>query len=486
MTKKNDELAFLEKPTRQSWEAIILILFRLLGRIGKSIWPFLLIALLGNRKSSSGDYWIWIGLVAAGISAIGIEKGLLEKKKLNVPLDRVQTVNFTQNVIHQLFNVVQLEIDTAGSKKTEFTISALKKDQAEAIRDYLIKHRKAAPVVASPDKAAPIIAEPEIADQLLFKLSPKDLLKVGVSQNHFRTSGIILGAVGGIYWNLQEAFHDDLFDSFSQLTNLNMGWLKYVVLGIVFLFISFLVTLIMTVLKYFGLHVWRTSRGFRIVAGLFNRNDQSANINKIQLIRWFSNPIRRAFDMVTVRLQQAASTEVGKKQSMNIPGCYKNQLNIIQESYFPDFANTHFDTHKLSKLYIYRRTLYFGIVPALLACANLFLVTKSWFSLLILIWIPLIFLAARYAYRKWFLHINEEGMYTTKGVLGSEATMLLWYKVQAVRLKQTPYQRRKALANVELYTAAGAIKIPYLDLALAQSLQNYALYKVESDVRQWM
>ena len=68
-----------------------------------------------------------------------IEKGILEKTKLNIPFERIQTINFQQSILHQLFDVVGLEIDTAGSGKKELSITAVEKDKAELIRDYLIR-----------------------------------------------------------------------------------------------------------------------------------------------------------------------------------------------------------------------------------------------------------------------------------------------------------------------------------------------------------
>ena len=61
-----------------------------------------------------------------------------------------------------------------------------------------------------------------------------------------------------------------------------------------------------------------------------------------------------------------------------------------------------------------------------------------------------------------------------------------WYKIQYLQLNQSIYQRRKKLATVIIHTAAGQIKIPYIDLELAQKINNYAVFKVESSERSWI
>ena len=153
MTKKND-LDFLLEPRRQSSIAIFLILLKSFRVILSQAWP-IFIALIFNPTKSKDTYFalVIIGITAASAirsiilyfkfyyyvkdDELIIEKGIFQKTKLNVPFDRIQTINFKENILHQFFNVVSLEIDTAGSKGNELSITALKKDKAIAIREFL-------------------------------------------------------------------------------------------------------------------------------------------------------------------------------------------------------------------------------------------------------------------------------------------------------------------------------------------------------------
>jgi putative membrane protein len=65
-------------------------------------------------------------------------------------------------------------------------------------------------------------------------------------------------------------------------------------------------------------------------------------------------------------------------------------------------------------------------------------------------------------------------------------TLLPVYKVQSVRIRQSFFQRRRSLASVELYTAGGSVRVPFLPLDLARALQDYVLYRVESRREDWM
>jgi len=72
------------------------------------------------------------------------------------------------------------------------------------------------------------------------------------------------------------------------------------------------------------------------------------------------------------------------------------------------------------------------------------------------------------------------------GAWGKESMIAQWYKIQYLELNQSIYQRQKQLATMIIHTAGGKITIPYIDLKLAQVVNNYALYKIESTGKSWM
>jgi len=109
--------------TRQSYVAILLIIYKTYSIIVRQAWPFLIYFFVGGGDKK---YHLLIGVSV--IAVIGmvwsiikffryyfyikdeeliIEQGVLSKAITNVPFDRVQTINFEQNLIHRIFNVVK-------------------------------------------------------------------------------------------------------------------------------------------------------------------------------------------------------------------------------------------------------------------------------------------------------------------------------------------------------------------------------------------
>ncbi len=499
---KNNPAAFLSIPNRQSFVAILLILLRFALRTARQLWPLLLIFLFNPKKQTDSFFlatFILIALVVALLSILAffkfyyyvkddelvIEKGIIRKIKINVPIDRIQTVNFKQSLLHQFFDVVSIEIDTAGSIGHEFSISAIGKKKAEALRNYVESQKR--DIEAAQGFVDDSIVAELPSQELLLQLSPFDLLKIGISQNHLRTAGLIMAFFWGFLDDIEDALNIDLFKSLDQrLADNNADWFFLLVLGIpFFLLVSFVLTLINTVLLHYDLKFWKTETGFKIVSGLFTKKERSATLPKIQLIKWDTNPVKQLFEIFSVRLLQAASTAVSRRQSINIPGCYESHLAAVRQAYFPEEGELDFEEGRISKIICWRQVLYLGVLPtALMVLLTLRMLGPSAFWWLLIL--PLAyFLSLRYQ-RNWRFYLSEKGLRTNSGIFTIQSVLLQWYKVQAVEVRQSIYQRRKDLANLILYTAAGAVRIPYIKIEKAQEIQNFVLYKIEEDKRSWM
>src|SRR5690606_11996670 len=66
-----------------------------------------------------------------------VEKGIFRRTRTQIPFERIQSVNLEQSLLHQAFNIVKLEIDTAGSKGNELSITALDRNKANEIRRFI-------------------------------------------------------------------------------------------------------------------------------------------------------------------------------------------------------------------------------------------------------------------------------------------------------------------------------------------------------------
>ena len=498
-----------EQPTRQSSIAILFILGKVLRLLFRQLWVLLLVFFFNPKKKVFTGFTIGI----IGISAIGavtsiisyfrtyfyikdgelvLEKGVFRKTKIAVPLDRIQTVNFKQSILHQAFNVVSVEIDTAGSAGKEFALDAIDKEDAEALRSF-VGVSKPEPVVKTQNGPTDMeMAFPTIEQapaELLFHLSINDLLKIGVSQNHFRTAGIIMVFFLSFFDDLEDALDLKLTDRIEEFFGMagEAEIVHYLLIGVpFFLALSFLLTLFRSVFQYFSMRFWRTGNGFKMESGLFTKQEVSANLQKIQFVRWDTSPMKRMFNMFSVRLPQAASVQVGRKLSAAvIPGCYEQHLDAIRQAYFPAEKTLEETVHGIHWRIMFRLFFMQGVFPVglLMLLTYSRLANEIWVWLL---WLPAaLWLAHRYQ-KTWQWHVSQEGIRTSWGVVNQHRVLLQWYKVQAVTVSQNWFLRRRGLANLTLYTAAGSVQVPYIPVEKAKEVQDFVLYKVEVDGRGWM
>ncbi|MCB0669262.1 MAG: PH domain-containing protein [Saprospiraceae bacterium] len=498
MTKKSDVLWY-EEQTRQAPIAILMIIFNVLKSIIRTWWPFILILIFRSNFISPDNAKITIAIVAIIVILVSVwryfrfyfflsdnklhvYKGILTRTKLDIPFDRIQSITFEQNVVHQLFNVARIKIDTAGSSGEEFEFAALDLKRADELRTFILSRKTG-------EETDLQVATTKEQGKLMLNLSISDLLKVGISQNHFRTTGIVVAFLLGLRDRIKESLGDQYVDRFDSLAERLLENIVVYGLGlfVLILVLSFFGTLIYSVLRYYDLHLWKTRGGYKMESGLFNRREQVARDQKLQVIRWITNPLRDIFGIVHLRFFQASSGKGSSKTSISVPGVPKELLGQVLRFYFGrSIQSENTQDHGVHSSFFVRRLLYIVLLPCTVLL-GLGLLTNSigWF-VVFAFWLLVGGLFQYYQYKKWRYFFYADGLVTIAGVLERVHKVLLHRKVQGVRLKQSPYQRRKNLATIVLHSASGDVKIPYVQMEYALEMKNYILYKVESSRLKWM
>ena len=143
-------------------------------------------------------------------------------------------------------------------------------------------------------------------------------------------------------------------------------------------------------------------------------------------------------------------------------------------------------SYTISKHFFWRNLIYFIIVPSILIAISGFVFSLWYLYLIAVLYLIYFSITTFVQYKKARFSFNDFLLKRKKGIYGNHFEIIPWYKVQVVEVNQSIYQRRYDLANISFHTAAGEMKIPYLPLAQALKLRDYALYKAESSVKEWM
>ena len=497
--KKSESYDF-SQPIRQSYVAILMIVYKYYSIIVRQLLPVVILFVIGKNKSASWTDYVLYGV--AGIALISmvvaiiayfrfyfhvendeviVQQGILNKKKTSIPFDRIQTINIEQNLVHQLFKVVRVEVDTAGTDKSEFKFDALKMDMAEQLRTKILARKSK----LNKDKLEVSDTIPEIEEKSheILRVEIPQLIKIGLTENHFKSGWIIFAFGYWIYESLTEVGVD--VDSYRNEFDISPTLSLILFFIALFMTASLVISLVRTILIYFELKFLRIGDGFRVTSGLFTRKNVAALDNKIQMLSFSDNPLMKLLGYKNLLLKQASSVELSNKKSIKIPGCFQDQIDEVTNTLYGKDNNSGIEYYPVDRRYLIRSSIYITLFCLVIIVPGL-LLDQVWMVILGSVAWAYLILITYLNFRKTKYGFNDKMVVVKGGTFGDKTTLFPLYKLQSAALKQNIYQRRRNLATVVLYTASGGTSIPYIDKGLAESIVNFMLYKVESDSRKWM
>lgn len=418
-----------------------------------------------------------------------ITSGLFTRVTRNIPFERIQSIRLEQKFIHRVLNLYSLKIDTAGTSKEEIEIPALHNDEAIAIKNYIASHNRRRPKQVLAEKTQDH-AELKEKEELVFQLTLKDILRLGITGNHIRNFFLIVGGIFAISAQLGEFDAryriDRIFDwIYDKSEDVSFEW-RFLLIIPVAMVISVLFSIGASLFTNYNLRVNRSKSGYRVTQGLINKKEQFAPYKKIQIFRWSISPLRRLLGLYNVRIKQASSNEVNRNQSVHIPGALSKDVDRFLMKLFPSAKQERQRLFFIHEKFLYRMFLFLAILPAAGFSALYYFLDDNVFFGLAVGWLIIISLGLARYYSRYVIELSESHIQLNRGVLTTYRDRIFIHKMQGLRIRQTPYQVRNDLASITLYTAAGDLTIPYLTLADAKVLGNYLLYKVESSRKAWM
>ena len=488
----------------QSPKGILVIYFKQLYTFFKISWVFLFIVLKDFSKISSiGLMYIYIGtavvLVFFLIRAYLVFKnfkfkiedrnfvlhqGILKKTNTSIPFHRIQNVNFKQNIVQQFINVYEVNIETAGSTSTEIAIKALSLEKANALKEIILKD-----AISNSTETDKAIKKP------LLQINPFTLFQVSLTENHLWSLVLFLAILLGFYQQISQIAESfgasESLDGFikNSSTAVSASVLMLFFLLILLLFTAFVASFVRVFLVHFNLTAFLNADDFEIHQGLFTKKSIVLKKQKIQNITISTNPLKKLIGISFVTFKQAVSGQINQKNAkekvIKIVGCKPEQIIKIKNSLFDltqieHLPKSHPDAYYKKRLYYYTILFLLTVYVAL----YFFIGIETLFSSLLILPIAVFLLHKKV--QKRFYKISEELLMVNQGVLESHSTFVELFKVQNIKLKQTFFQARKQVADLELQTASGKINIPCLPYKSAIKIYDFIIYKVETSTKKWM
>lgn len=489
--------------SKQSPKGILVIYGNLLYKLLKGTWFLLFLFIKDFSKMSEMTLvYIYIGIAVVLLlfllrafllyknfqfkitdNHFVLKQGILKKTNTSISFDRIQNINFKQNIIQQLIQVYEVSIETAGSIKTEIAIKALSYERAQELKSQILLTEN------------PFEDDSEMLEEKpLLKISVLELLKVSLTENHFKSLLLFLAILIGLYQQVKDLVKglgktydfDSYFDEgaaviYGSLILITIFLLLLILIGVLGSFVRIF-------LFHFNLTVFIKDQAFEINQGLTTKKSILLKKEKVQSITISTNPIKEKLGISYVVFKQAISGKVAKKKhkAIKIVGCKAVQVAKIKELLF-DTENLeiaekyHSDTYYKTRMYfraslilfVLNFVLYWSFEDVTLFFMNVLLVPFLWF---------LIYLS----FKKTFYKVTADLLLLGSGSLGTHYTYLPFFKVQNIEMKQNIFQEKRNIVDLVFQTAAGKIKIPCINKEKAIEIYNYTLYKVENSTAPWM
>ena len=468
-------------------------LFVLLAQLKQFIVPLVAVFFFGQRADGN-ELWplIGVGVLALnsllqyftyryqiGSDGITIRSGWLHRSRREIPFARIHNVVVQQSLLHRLFGVAELRLESAGGQKPEAQMRVLRMDDALAL-ERLVRHRGQTP---APD------AVDTLQDDVLLALSPGELLRLGLISNR---GLIVIGGAFAAASQISPRLIPNLFESWGKTL---FGWagthhfgpaqyaLAAASLVVAFVALLRLLSLVLALLQYYGFTLSEHGRRLTVERGLLARVRTSAARRRIQAWTLHEGVLHRWFKRRSLHIDSAVGEQQGQPQRalrelapIATPQACDDLIRHLlpADASWGTLSNNGLDWQPLHPR-AWRRLCKPGVVFALIATIALTWRFGAW-GLLALLWVPWSIYAARQHARRAGYALNARLVAIRGGWWSRYWRFAELDKLQVLRLEQTPFDRRHGMATVWLDTAGASALAPPLRIRYIAEAEARALY----------
>lgn len=200
-----------------------------------------------------------------------IEYGLFVKKKRYIPFDRIQSLDYTEGILHRPFNLVKVNVETAGgsaSVKAEAELTAITKDAATIIEKEMAeaKRRKAFEGEVEDGEEDYELEEAPVVRKI-FEMSGKDLIVLATTSGGI---GLIISGAAVFLSQFADILpFDRIYTGLSVFIKSGVFLVAFIVF--VIMLIIWGISVAMTFLAYYGFTVQVENEDVVITRGLLEK-----------------------------------------------------------------------------------------------------------------------------------------------------------------------------------------------------------------------
>lgn len=460
--------------------------------------------------------WFALGLLAAGaglVLAVGavlsylnfkfridgdaflIRSGVLTRKRLTLTFDRIQNVAFREPIYFRPFNLVILTLESAGSTSEEVSLAGIPRPLAETIRRFVLRYKQLSPAKIQAERPVEADTSPTRSSENettdLLRQPVSELVRYGISNNNVWVfAGLTAGALAQFDDLWDSGMMQGLFDLVGETVGTGLVAISAFAVFVAFIILILLMaaSVLGAIIVNFNYHLTYADGRYHRTRGLFERQETSVPGVKIQSLKIAQPVIARLLDRFHLTLNQVGfegNQAPNKKQKFIIPSVQQDFYTHLSGHMFQGSSVLNMPLKPISGKFVARQAIYTFGGPSIIV-SILWAINVGWLGLvpllLPLVMLPLIILRKnRYGYATDGAHAVVR-----QGLFGQNLTVFPLFKVQTIRISQSPGQKRAGLCNLKIKLAGHSVTVPYLPLEDARAWRAAALRQMETSTRPWM
>ena len=395
---------------------------------------------------------------------IVIQRGVLNRRKRSIPIERIQNIAVEQSLLPRLLGVAKVTLETAGSTSTEGNLEYVALSTAQEMRRVVRSYQRQQQHQEEPSAADETTEEAPATTperSLLFSMPIPRVMLSGLFRFSLVYIAVIFSVLEFIYPNPEEIIDWFTRGPLKPLTDVATASPVLTALSTILIaaFFAWATGILVNFSNYYNFHLWLEENDkLHKRHGLLTVSERTIPLGKVQALIIRSNPLMCFFGWYRLELQTMGLDVREQGHQVAIPFARLSDIEAIARHIRPFSLPEHFSS--VSRLTI-RRTFFrysMALSAATLAAAY-FWPPALW----AFCGLPVLFGLAYLQYRYHRYAVGDSTLFVWRGVFRQHLWVLPIERFQVFYAEATVFQRRLDLASLQLDTA-GASPMSYPEI----------------------
>ncbi|HXW08147.1 MAG TPA: PH domain-containing protein [Vicinamibacterales bacterium] len=477
-------------------------LFIMGGQLKELLLPGLIVVFTAGSTGRDWETWLMLLVIPYTILALGrtvsyryrfdegemvVRTGFVFRNERRIPYARIQSIDGIARLPHRLLGVVEVRVQTGAGAEPEAIMRVLPLGAAAEMRDRVAVRKGTA---EPPGGAAPV---PVPTATPVLRLPLGELLLAGFIDNR---GVVVIAAAFGLLWEfgllnrVSEAVSGSadagrgVIRQFARaligggVPSARYVFLSLLAFAVVLAFIR-LLSMAQSAIRLYGFTLVRDGEELRAEYGLFTRITSTIPLRRIQLLTVTETPLHRLFARVNIRVDTAGGGASGQGTAQRealAPIVRTRDLAGVLGEVLPGIAVTGTVWQPVARGAARREFIRRAVPSGVISAAALMMLGRWTFVLLAGLLAIAAFSARRYVGALGWA-AGDGAVLVRSGWLWRTLRVTRYSRIQAVRMTESPFDRRTRMGRVAVDTAgaggaARGIEIPYLPRQTASVLRR--------------